>query len=344
MSRSTITLLSSAHAGEDARLRRWRTSFVGRGWTVAYAVGANRGRGISRMRSALTLPLHHRGTTVLCADPELAITAWLTRPLRRGPWIADVHEDYVAVAADRRWARGPLRWIARILARLAAWCAARADVTVVADDHVPPHVARHRVVAPNLPARDEIPIAGEPDETPRAVYVGSVTRSRGLVEMVEAVVSSTPWTLDIVGPVSGADREWITGHGDGRVRLHGQLAPGESWAVAAGARVGLSLLHDTPAYREAVPTKLYEYLGAGLAVITTPLPRSAAIVTEAGAGAVVRSAAECADTLRRWWGDPDELAACRRAARAWAETHLPERSPFADAVATIERFLEQRSP
>ncbi len=342
MQKQSLWIASSAHSGLDARLRRWRQAFDEAGWSGALLAPARRHGAWRRIVAAVRLPLRVRSQALLTVDPELAITAWLARPLRRGPWIADVHEDYVAVAADRRWARGPVRWLARSLARIATWCAARADVTVVADGYVPPMVARHRVVAPNLPARDEIAPVGDPDDAPRAIYVGSVTRSRGLTDMIEATAAAPPWTLDIVGPVTESDRAWVEARGDGRVHLHGRLPPEDSWQIAAGAWAGLSLLHDTPAYRDAVPTKLYEYLAAGLAVITTDLPRPAEIVHQAGAGAVVRTPAECADTLRRWWEDPDEAAACRHAARAWAEAHLPERSPFVDAVATIERFLEQR--
>ena len=80
--------------------------------------------------------------------------------------------------------------------------------------------------------------------------------------MVEAVEAAPPWRLDIVGPVRPADAAWLdaTAADCGRVRLHGRLlcsGPG-SWHGAPG-RGGL--LHDTAAFRAAVPTKLYEYLG-----------------------------------------------------------------------------------
>ena len=88
----------------------------------------------------------------------------------------------------------------------------------------------------------------------------------------------------------------------GRVRLHGRQPPESAWRIASGAAVGLALLEDTPAFRAALPTKVYEYLAAGMAVLATPLPRVERLLAEAGAGEVVRNAAEAARFLRHWAG------------------------------------------
>jgi len=47
-----------------------------------------------------------------------------------------------------------------------------------------------------------------------------------------------------------------------------------------------------------MPTKVYEYLASGLAVITSPLPRVAELVTGAGAGWVVEGSAATGQLLR----------------------------------------------
>jgi glycosyltransferase involved in cell wall biosynthesis len=98
--------------------------------------------------------------------------------------------------------------------------------------------------------------------------------------------------------------------------------------VARGAWVGLSLLEDTPAFREAVPSKLYEYLAAGLAVATTPLPRAADIVVRSGAGVVVPDAAALSATLRGWAEAPEALQPLRAAAAEWARTTLDGASGY----------------
>lgn len=337
-----LSILSSAHPATDTRLLRWVRAAERAGWAVT--VRAEHGSGLRRVVRAATLPWRARTSDVLIVlDPELALTALLLRPLHRSALVADVHEDWPTVASDRRWARGPLRWLARLLAQLAVWGSSRADIVVVADDHVRPERARRRVVARNLPARGEMPVGRRRSEEPRAVYVGDVRASRGLATMVDAVLASPPWHLDIIGPVR-ADATGLLerARSSGRIDVHGRLPFRDAWERAAGASVGLALLDDTPAYRPALPTKLSEYLAAGLAVIVSELPRARVLVEETGAGVAVSSAEDAAAVLRRWHEHPDELDRHREAARGWAAA-LPETSPFEDAVAEISAVLGSRS-
>ncbi len=295
----------------------------------------SRGGMVSRGLRALSLPARARGRVLLALDPDTALGALLVARLRRRPVVADVHEDYTALLRDRAWATGPVGLVARVVARAAVRCAAWADLTVVADEHLPPTVdaARERLVVRNLPDMEHVLGSGGPPSPeqsspgPRAVYVGDLRASRGLRTMVEAVARAPRWRLDLVGPVRAVDADWLASRVaepdlDGRVGVHGRMPPARAWAVARGADVGLVLLEDTPAFRDAVPGKLLEYLAAGLAVLATPLPRVAALVDESGAGALVTGADGAAARLREWDEHPDRLAECRRNARAWAGEHL----------------------
>lgn len=82
-----------------------------------------------------------------------------------------------------------------------------------------------------------------------------------------------------------------------------------------------------------MPTKVYEYLAAGMAVIATPLPRVERPLAESKAGAVVPHAREASAVLRRWAGEgAGELDEMRAAARAWSDDLARDRSPY-DALA-----------
>ena len=209
---------------------------------------------------------------------------------------------------------------------LAKWCvglAGRAALTVVADEHVPPGndagidavtpaaagaglgghgkkrggATRARLVVRNLPDPDLLPPRAEvPDDPPlRAVYIGDVRAVARPADMVEAVAAAPGWVLDVVGPVAAGDRDWLDARlpaedVESRVRLHGRMPPREAWAVGGGASVGMLLAQDTPAFREAVPTKLYEYLATGLAVLATPMPRVKDLLGVLPAAALVADA------------------------------------------------------
>ena len=359
MSRPDVSLVTSGHDVADARLHRLVGAFVRAGMSVEMlglgspdsappGLGAlathPRGSLWRRGADAAVLPWRARGRVVVVVDPDTIPSASLAALVRRRPLVVDVHEDYARLLADRRWARGAVGVVARAVVGAASVLARRAAVTVVADDHVPPLTARDRRVVRNLPDGGYLPSPSVPlDPEPRIVSIGDLRRSRGLFTMLAALESAPDWTLDLVGPVAPADQSaldaWLASSpAADRVRLHGRLPPREAWAVAAGAWFGLALLDDTPAFRDAMPTKLYEYLGSGLAFAVTPLPRMAALAQESGAGVVVADADGLAAALRSAQADPRALDALRTSAADWAAQHLYGPSAYDDLAAAVARL------
>lgn len=335
-----VSFVSSGHDVADARLHRLVRACRRRGLSVeVLGLGdpASAPEGVAvyavprpsiRRRAALALRLARAATgrVLVALDPDSLLACWavarlsLSRPRRRV--VADVHENYADLLRDRVWARGLLGRAALGVTMGAAELARRSDLTVVADDHVEPLVARARLVVRNEP---DLGLLGSPassDTEPRAVYVGDVRTSRGLPEMMAAVTARPLWTLDVVGPVAAADADWLARRlADrrlaGRVRLHGRQPPARAWDIARGAWVGFALLHDTPAFRDAVPSKLYEYLALEIVPVVSDLPRQRELVERAGAGVVCGSAQDVEETLRTLENDRSALARHRAAAAAW---------------------------
>jgi glycosyltransferase involved in cell wall biosynthesis len=253
---------------------------------------------------------------------------------RRLRLVADVHEDYVALLRDRPWARGLSGWVARAVARAGEVLAGCADLTVVADSHLAPKATR-RLVVRNLADPSMLPSAAGPDQSaglsgpgaeprPRALYVGDLRASRGLFAMLDAAVAAPNWSFDLVGPVSASDQARLDDRLSAdralaaRVQFPGRLAPARAWNRATGAWAGLALLENTAAFRDSMPSKIREYLACGLPVLTTPLPRPAALIRQTGAGAIVTSPAEAAAVLENWFRDRFAYAAVQAAALAAA--------------------------
>jgi glycosyltransferase involved in cell wall biosynthesis len=352
-----VSLVTSGHHVADARLHRLCDALTKGGLSVEVlgtgdpasaprnvtVVARPRGGRFRRIVNALVMPFQARGRVLLIFDPDAVPAGWLRQRLRGGSLVVDMGEDYNALLADRDWAKGVVGLLSRALVAVALAMARRADLVVVVDEHVPPHTARHRLVVRNLPYGDYLPAPGDPEADPRAVYIGDLRRSRGLRWMIDAVSAAPGWRLDLVGPVSEADRPWVadwlaTSPEAGRVRLHGRLPPRDAWIIAEGAWVGLALLEDTPAFRKAIPSKVYEYLGCGLAVLVSPLPRMAALVGESGAGRVVADAEAAAAALRQWAADEGSLRSARSAARAWATRNRTVSSDYEALVGEIARL------
>jgi glycosyltransferase involved in cell wall biosynthesis len=360
--RPDVTVLTTGHDVADARLHRVVAALARHGMAVEVLGLGDAAAGppdastravprrglLSRAGSALVRPWQAHGRVTVVLDPDLVPVARLRRMVRRHEaLVVDVHEDYARVLDDRSWAAGVRGTLARGVVALSTRAAAGADLTVVADAHVPPLHARHRLVVRNLPDTSMLPSPAGLDPSPRALYVGDVRASRGLWAMVATVERAPRWTVDVIGPVASSDQErldrWLgTSPHASRLRLLGRRPPQESWAAAAGAWVGLSLLEATPAFVEALPSKLFEYRACGLAVIATDLPRQSAWVQQQGTGAVVAAGpaeqvgAAVAELLEAWADDPSAVLAARAAA-AEVRAEPNEYDLLAEGIAALLR-------
>lgn len=333
-----VSILTSGHDVADARLHKVTAGLQRAGLSVeVLALGAEtdaplgvtarvwpRPGLVGRAMLALMLPWKARGETLLVLDPDALLGARLANLVRPRRLVADVHEDYAALLRDRPWAKGAMGGVAQTMVGAATAVARGCDITVVADDHVPPLRAAHRLVVRNEPDPSFLPSRVAPSQHPRAVYVGDVRRTRGLAAMLEALEGAPSWLLDVVGPVARADQEWLASRLEAspdlaaRVRWHGRLTPRRSWEVAAGAWAGLCLLEPTPAFVDAVPSKLYEYLVAGIVPVVSDLPRQSQLVREAGSGIVAADPAAAGSALVALENDPRERLRAAAAGRSWA--------------------------
>ncbi|MDO5677569.1 MAG: glycosyltransferase [Propionibacteriaceae bacterium] len=322
---------------------------------------------VTRGLRALIWPWQARGDVLLTIDPDTALSAWLSSKVLRRRWVADVHEDYRELLRDRAWVPKPLLAVLRGAVSVLNWIITQADLVLVADEHVPPRSARRRFVMRNVPdvtllppmpslveptsselARSEVvskpgDVTADVGTSRTAVYIGDMRESRGLRLMVEAVAATSadesPWSLTLVGNLAAADEAWFHDRlkqpDAARIRWHGRMAPVESWRIAEGAAVGLCLLADTPAFRDAMPSKVYEYLAMGMPTIATPLPRVRELVEGTGAGVIVDDVPATVEALRRFATEPSRRAGLIANARAAGEELRERPSPYDDAARRI---------
>lgn len=359
-----VTIITTGHDVADARLHRTAAALRRAGADVEVhglgdpALGpqgcrvrtAPRRGKLGRLRQALTWPFRARGDVLVTIDPETSLAALLSSRLRGRAWVADVHEDYAALLKDRAWVPRPLLRLLQLGVAAMNRLICRADLVLVADEHVPPRRADNRHVMRNEPDFTLLPELADPSPGApwRAVYIGDNRTSRGLRTMVEAVAATAhdaePWHLDVVGPVAAADQDWLTKRlaqpDAALIVAHGRQEPKRSWEIADGADIGLCLLADTPAFAEAMPSKIYEYLACGLPTIATPLPRVAELLHRTQAGVVVDSVEETTTALQRFVDDASWREALRAAAREAGEVARARRNTYDDAAA---RILELRA-
>ncbi|MBD3785249.1 MAG: glycosyltransferase [Micrococcales bacterium] len=353
-----VSVVTSGHDVADARLHRLVGAFARRGLSVevlglgdpAGAPPAAQVRTVPRpgmVGRALLAPRYAaaaRGRVLVTLDPDSLVAARAVGALRRRPVVADVHEDYARLVEDREWSVGLLGAGARVVVRLAEHAARTSAATLVADDHVPPGRARRRLVVRNEADLGLVGTPREPAATPLACYVGDVRPSRGLPAMLEAVAGAPGWRFEVVGPLRDADRATALERCarpdlEGRVVWHGRRPPREAWEAVGHAWVGFALLEDTPAFRDTLPSKVYEYLATGIVPVVSDLPRQRRLLEEVGAGSVVADPQEAAAALRRYAEEPERLAAERERALAWSAARGDGGSTYDRAAALVEEVL-----
>ncbi|HEU4978108.1 MAG TPA: glycosyltransferase [Solirubrobacteraceae bacterium] len=190
------------------------------------------------------------------------------------------------------------------------------------------------------------------DGAPRVVYCGTVGMAQGVGTLIEAVRSlgRRGRELELVIAGDGAERaaleEQARAAGDGRVRFAGRVPRERVPELLADSDVAVLSLRDVPLFDDAVPTKMLEYMAAGLPVVAAAAGQVAQVLGEAQAGVACRPE------------DPEALAAAldsvafeprlreRMGAngRAYAERHLSRRA-FVDRLEeVIERAVAEREP
>jgi glycosyltransferase involved in cell wall biosynthesis len=124
---------------------------------------------------------------------------------------------------------------------------------------------------------------------PRTVcYVGTIEPIRGIFEMIQALehvdarlVLAGPWDRPETEARARALPGWA------KVSYRGKVTRDEAWRIMAGASLGFVVLHPAPNHIEAQPTKMFEYMAAGLPVIASHFPLWSRIVRDSGAGVCV---------------------------------------------------------
>lgn len=136
------------------------------------------------------------------------------------------------------------------------------------------------------------------DEVLRIVYVGFLTELRGLDLLIEAVARyiekgnpKSTIQVDIVG--KGASKEKLinlakTLHIEESVRIHGWLSQDEVDQLMAKANVGALTYRVCGHWNHTIPNKIFDYMLAGLPVLTTEVLPIQRIINETSCGVVCR--------------------------------------------------------
>jgi glycosyltransferase involved in cell wall biosynthesis len=277
----------------------------------------------SRLKARRDL-LRFRPDLVIANDWRALPLAFAARRACGARIVYDSHEFAPEEFADsRRWRLLARDHVVRIEDRYIR----SADAVVTVSDGIADALARRYglprpLVIANMPAWQATPF--RPTGSPVTVlYHGAVVPRRGLETLIESIALwPAQFRLVIRGPAQGGFDQHLSRLAKplhDRVSLEPPVPPERLIAAAAEADIGIFLLSNSTTHaRFAMPNKIFEYMQAGLMVISSDLPEIRRVIEKAGCGALLAAdtPAGIAESLAGL--DPARIDACKQAALASA--------------------------
>lgn len=256
-------------------------------------------------------------------DPEL-IPIGLRLKLKGKRVIYDVHEELPQDIMEKDWLPRPFRIGAAGGAYLAEYIAGRMFDGIVASrpallDRFP---ATKTALVNNFPRLGELAQPGSRpirERDPIAAYVGGMNRERGFIELIDAL-GQVPDTValevqiaGLVEPVALVEQAQKL-PGWKRIRLLGWQSRTQVADLLNRARFGIVTFLPIPNHLRSYPTKLFEYMSAGLPTLASDIPLWKKIIEEDGVGRVANPKDPAAFAAALGWmmTHPDE---CERMGR-----------------------------
>jgi glycosyltransferase involved in cell wall biosynthesis len=216
-------------------------------------------------------------------DPELMLCGAMLR-LSGKKVIYDIHENVRLTILDKQylkpWLRKTLYWLYYAYEKMLLPFFNRLVLALSEETYKKYYPAKKSTVILNfpLPLKKKIIEKTFDTNTFRLVYAGVVHEYRGIFEMLNIAKhlkqNKVNFIFDIIGFVRPQslnndinifiEKENLTDN----VKLHGFVDAAEIPQYLAKADVGISLLTPFLRYKEALPTKIFEYMQHGLPVVT----------------------------------------------------------------------------
>jgi hypothetical protein len=272
-------------------------------------------------------------------------SAWLLARVKRAAFVVEVRDLWPAIFVELGVLTNPLTIRLLERAELAAYHAASAVVVVTEgfrDDLVrrgihpsKVHVVRNSVdLSQFRPGTgDERTIAtvrnrwGAQPEEVVVLYAGAHGLSHGLTVVADAadLLRDTPVRFVCVG--EGAAKRALRDRVEALGLDNFTLVPGvpheQVPELLAAADICLVPLRDVPLFASFIPSKIFEYLAAGKAVVGALRGEGREILREAGAVVVdPEDPVALAGALRELAADPARRAEMGRQGRAYVEQHF----------------------
>jgi len=236
--------------------------------------------------------------------------------------IYDSHEDVPRDILSKNWIPASLRkMLSFLFEKLENYIARRLDAIVGATPFIAKRFQRinpKSIAVNNFPIQEEFQPAIKERPFSRTIcYIGVITRTRGIIKIMEALSILRDVQLIMCGPFESKafEEELRSSAGWKYVDYRGIVERNEVGEIMASSSIGMVTLLPSPNHMDSQPNKMFEYMAAGLPLLASNFPLWRQIVEETQCGVCVdpSSPAEIAQAIANLLSDE---AMCRAKGRA----------------------------
>jgi len=235
-------------------------------------------------------------------DPELLLIGKKIK--KRGKKVIyDAHEDVPRQILAKHWINKNIRKIISLTTeRFENTICKKLDLIITATPFIR---ERFQLINPNVIDINNFPVLDFDKVLPdwnirenKVCYIGSLTKVRGITELVKSLSYLDGVSLELGGNFSPEEyrNEVIGTKGWDKVKEYGFVDRETANMIMARSFAGLVVLHPIINYIDSLPVKMFEYMGAGIPVIASDFPLWKNIIEGNDCGI-------CVDPMK-----PDEIA------------------------------------
>lgn len=226
-------------------------------------------------------------------DPELLLVC--LRLKRRGKYVIyDAHED-LPVQIKHKAYLNPLlrRMVSGSVKIVQNWMLSKISGVITATKYITDKLSeanKNCVTIHNYPILKEFrPSNKRLQHLNEIVYVGGISKDRGIIELVKALDYVGDVKLNLVGAFSSQvlEGEVKQLNGWSKVKAWGYCSREKVGEILAQSSLGLVTLRPIENYKVSLPIKMFEYMGAGLPVICSNFPLWEQIIEKNNCGICV---------------------------------------------------------
>ncbi|MGW3612310.1 glycosyltransferase family 4 protein [Micromonospora sp. NPDC005163] len=295
---------------------------------------------------------------VYASSPHLlaGVSGWIVAAVRRVPFVLEIRDLWPRVLVDMgRFAETSLTY--RALERVERFLYRRAHRVVIMAPGVRAAVegkgAAPEKIAfiPNAADPEDFVPSADRDELRRrygftrrtAIYAGAHGPANGLDLLLDAAKAVPDLDVVLVGSGVEKPRLQVAAHGIRNVRFLDPVPKTEIPDILHAADIGLHVLADVELFRVGVsPNKVFDYMAAGLPIVTNSPGTVGDLVMGAGAGYLTAPGNLAHGLSQMYQASSEELTKMGAAGRRWIRENQ-SRTAMSRALGQLLAPLVQRA-